>query len=435
MDDAINSFPTTPCYVANPIADKQFALAGSQQVDMSNMFGSLVGQTNFTKTIELNSNPSVVGASINGNILTIIASTYNVGSATIQIRGTDQLGNYAIDEFTVLVYNPAGSTVEDFNDNTFTAPAYTWTLTNNGGGARNWLLSTTGAYEGISAKTDAAQRDLKVCAMETTVNFSAPGMVSFYKKTSTEANYDFLTFYIDGVSVAQWSGTVAWSKSSFQVATAGNHTFKFEYSKDESAAGGTNEVWVDYIEFITNSQPVTPPTPVLASPSNGSSSSNSTPTFDWNDVTGTTLYDLLVDNNADFSSPEINVTAVPSSYTVPTKALSSGTYYWKVKVTSASGSYSDTWSYTVSGGTITPAVPANLTTSIVSGNVYVNWDDSADATSYDVYSSADPYGTFTLLTNVTNSEYTYTPGTNTKMFFYIVAKNSTKQSPPSIIVK
>jgi hypothetical protein len=92
--------------------------------------------------------------------------------------------------------------------------------------------------------------------------------------------------------------------------------------------------------------------------------------------------------------------------------------------------------FTVSeSGPVTPAVPANITTSLVSGNVYINWDNSADATSYDVYSSADPYGTFTLLTNVTNSEYTYAPGTNTKMFFYIVAKNATKESPKSIIVK
>ena len=86
------------------------------------------------------------------------------------------------------------------------------------------------------------------------------------------------------------------------------------------------------------------------------------------------------------------------------------------------------------GGPVTPAVPANITTSLVSGNVYVNWDNSADATSYDVYSSTTPYGTFALLTNVTTSEYTYTP-TATKMFFYIVAKNATKESPKSIIVK
>jgi hypothetical protein len=91
--------------------------------------------------------------------------------------------------------------------------------------------------------------------------------------------------------------------------------------------------------------------------------------------------------------------------------------------------------FVVGSSPVIPAVPANITTSIVSGNVYINWDNSANATSYDVYSSADPYGTFSFLTNVTASEYTYTPGTNTKRFFYIVAKNATKESPKSIVVK
>jgi hypothetical protein len=83
-------------------------------------------------------------------------------------------------------------------------------------------------------------------------------------------------------------------------------------------------------------------------------------------------------------------------------------------------------------GPIIPAVPANVVTTVVGTDVLVNWDDSADATSYDVYSSADPYGTFTLLTNVAVSQYTYTPGTNAKRFFYIKAKNATKDSPRTI---
>jgi hypothetical protein len=67
--------------------------------------------------------------------------------------------------------------------------------------------------------------------------------------------------------------------------------------------------------------------------------------------------------------------------------------------------------------------------------VYINWDDAANATSYDVYSSATPYGTYSLLTNVTGSEYTYTGvAGNTKMFFYIVSKNGTKGSPKTIML-
>ena len=90
--------------------------------------------------------------------------------------------------------------------------------------------------------------------------------------------------------------------------------------------------------------------------------------------------------------------------------------------------------FVVNSATITPDVPSNIVTSIVSGNVYINWDDAANATSYDVYTSATPYGTFALLTNVATSEYTYTP-TATKMFFYIVSKNATKESPETIEVK
>ena len=87
-----------------------------------------------------------------------------------------------------------------------------------------------------------------------------------------------------------------------------------------------------------------------------------------------------------------------------------------------------------SGGPVIPAVPTPVTSTVVAGNVRFDWPDMADATSYDVYSSATPYGTFALLTNVTVSEYTYTP-TATKMFFQFVSKNSTKESPKTIEVK
>lgn len=90
--------------------------------------------------------------------------------------------------------------------------------------------------------------------------------------------------------------------------------------------------------------------------------------------------------------------------------------------------------FVVTSGTVIPGVPSNIVTSIVSGNIFIQWDDAADAETYDIYTSADPYGTYTLLTNVGVSEYTYT-GTESKMFFQIVSKNSTKDSPENIEVK
>jgi len=437
MRDAIDSFPTQNLYIDSPISDKLFTIGYTEQVDLSSVFATLDLSGPITKTVEFVSDPSVLSASINGDILTLTASSYNIGVVNVQIRGTDPLGVYDIDEFQVAVTNPDDGTIEDFEDGSFNAPAYTWTLTRNSTQTKNFLVSTVTPYEGVySAQSgNNLNKHLLWSAMSTTVNYSAPGVVKFWIKVSSEANFDFLTLFIDDIAVGQWSGEVAWTQSSFVIDTSGDHSFKFQYSKDEAVQAGSDCAWVDYIEFVPNETFITPPAPTLLSPTNSGTVSTTTPTFDWNDVVGATSYDLLVDNNSDFSSPEVDETVSASDFTVAAKNLADGIYYWKVKVTSASGSYSETWSVNIStGGGGTPAVPANLVTSIVDGEVYIDWDDSADATGYDIYISSDPYGTYSLLTNVSVSEYQYT-GTETKMFFYIVAKNSTKESPGSIMVR
>ena len=80
---------------------------------------------------------------------------------------------------------------------------------------------------------------------------------------------------------------------------------------------------------------------------------------------------------------------------------------------------------TPSGGPIIPEVPANIVTSISGTDLVVDWDVSADATGYDVYSSDDPYGTFTFVTSVGTNQYTVAAD-QAKLFYYIVATNATK---------
>jgi len=86
---------------------------------------------------------------------------------------------------------------------------------------------------------------------------------------------------------------------------------------------------------------------------------------------------------------------------------------------------------TVGGGPVIPAVPANLVTSVVGGQLVIDWDVSADATEYYIYSSADPYGAYDYLATAPSNTYTYT-GTETKMFFYVIAGNATKTAPKTI---
>ncbi len=95
-----------------------------------------------------------------------------------------------------------------------------------------------------------------------------------------------------------------------------------------------------------------PPVPALLSPASGVVL-NSEPLLQWSavvDPDGTPVkYDLLVDNNADFSSPETNVAGTSSANYSTKGKLNEGTYYWKVRSKDAIGSagYSSVRSFTL----------------------------------------------------------------------------------------
>ncbi|MBZ0180109.1 MAG: glycoside hydrolase, partial [Melioribacteraceae bacterium] len=65
--------------------------------------------------------------------------------------------------------------------------------------------------------------------------------------------------------------------------------------------GNDYDIYFDADWLNSGSQP---PVPTLVSPTNGSTTSDQTPAFDWTNSTGATGYDLQVDNNSNFSSPE-----------------------------------------------------------------------------------------------------------------------------------
>ena len=67
---------------------------------------------------------------------------------------------------------------------------------------------------------------------------------SFWYKVSSEANYDYLTLKLDGVQLAQWSGTVAWTEYTGTI-PAGSHTLTLTYSKDGSGTSGSDTAWMD----------------------------------------------------------------------------------------------------------------------------------------------------------------------------------------------
>ena len=84
---------------------------------------------------------------------------------------------------------------------------------------------------------------------------SGAGTVSFFWKVSSEAGFDFLEFYIDGVLQDRITGSVGWHQMMYAISDLGSHTLKWRYVKDYSVSSGDDRGWVDNVQWSGTSQP------------------------------------------------------------------------------------------------------------------------------------------------------------------------------------
>jgi subtilisin-like proprotein convertase family protein len=86
---------------------------------------------------------------------------------------------------------------------------------------------------------------------------SGPQVVRFWWKVSSEADFDFLTFSMDGLEQAAISGVVNWEQRAF-ILPAGSHDLTWSYEKDVSTSVGSDAGWVDQVTFapFASSAPV-----------------------------------------------------------------------------------------------------------------------------------------------------------------------------------
>ena len=112
-----------------------------------------------------------------------------------------------------------------------------------------WLIDNLNIYEGINSSKSGYVPDGEVSHLDINIDVTAAGDISFFKFVSSEQDYDFLQFYIDGSKQGEWSGIDnAWSFVSFPI-TLGNHDLGWEYDKDGGVSDGQDCAWIDYIVF------------------------------------------------------------------------------------------------------------------------------------------------------------------------------------------
>ncbi len=206
--DAADAWGTLAC--ANPyitISNSTYSL------------GNLVAGTNpgapFTVTVDPNT-----------PFGTEVAFSYSVNAGSYS-------GSY---DFTAIV-TPA---LEGFETGDFSS--FDWQFSGN----QPWETESYDVYEGTYAARSGGIMANESSTLMIILNALSADDISFMLKTSSEPNYDSLSFSIDNVSQGHWSGIGNWSAKTFPV-TAGNHTFTWKYQKDNGINMGFDCAYLDNI--------------------------------------------------------------------------------------------------------------------------------------------------------------------------------------------
>jgi len=147
------------------------------------------------------------------------------------VPGTD------IAQFTFMLKSPSEEGFETGDFNNFDWMSF---------GDADWIISTK-AYSGTYCAQAGSIGNNETSTLSATLD-CIEGDITFYCKVSSERNFDYLKFYIDGAEHGKWSGDQGWIEVSFPV-EAGTRTFEWTYPKDSSASRGEDTAWIDDIVF------------------------------------------------------------------------------------------------------------------------------------------------------------------------------------------
>ncbi len=109
-----------------------------------------------------------------------------------------------------------------------------------------WTIITSYPYDGNYCAKSGNIDHNESSQLVLTFTSTEYEKIHFFNRVSSEANYDFLIFYIDDEEQERWSGDLWWGEYSYPI-TPGRHIYKWEYVKDHSIDGGSDCACIDYI--------------------------------------------------------------------------------------------------------------------------------------------------------------------------------------------
>jgi subtilisin-like proprotein convertase family protein len=118
-------------------------------------------------------------------------------------------------------------------------------LTFTTGGNLPWVISTSSNHDGIDSVESGWITHSQQSWLETTV--TGPAYINFWFQLDSQFGGDYFRFTIDGEELWYSEGQHLWRQLGFYV-PPGQHTVRWNYTKNESVSTGYDGMWLDQIE-------------------------------------------------------------------------------------------------------------------------------------------------------------------------------------------
>ena len=203
-------------------------------------------------TYTVTSNPGNISISGAHGPLTILGLT-NGTTYTFTVTATNELG-------VSQTSSPSNSVTPTTKTLAYAINNPTWPVTT--GGNANWYAQAAVSQDGTSAARSGPMSDSEQSWMQTST--TCAGTLRFWWKVSSEEDYDYLRFTVDGVeqvSAPAISGEVDWAEVNGIAIPAGNHQLKWLYAKDETVSDGLDTGFVDQV--VLTKTPILPGAPII----------------------------------------------------------------------------------------------------------------------------------------------------------------------------
>lgn len=113
-----------------------------------------------------------------------------------------------------------------------------------------WTISHSGQFEGSYSARSGMVNHNSTSSLVMKTYYPADDTLKFYISVSSEPNYDYLSFSVNGKEVFKRSGDFPWTLMKIPV-KSGLNVLDWTYRKDQSVSQGNDCAMIDHIDFAT----------------------------------------------------------------------------------------------------------------------------------------------------------------------------------------